>query len=180
MSLSAILANLGLIAVAIGTLAFLKYTGVLEIIIQGFDWVKYFVSWLLENRIFAMLFFIFLIAIASTLITFVLGLNYACDASNNLREQKYGVVGGFAMFMTGINANLNVSNPNTYNKFIADWTSPTQKVSSTSERGILNVNCVTYDPKLMLFGRLDFLNFRYWILIMLIAGLIGVIGFIKR
>lgn len=180
MPLSTILANLGLIAIGIGSLVLLKYLGVLDVILEGFDWVKYFVSWLMNNKIFATMFFIFLIAIASTLITFVLGLNYACNSNNQLRVQKYGVVGGVSMFITGMNAQLNVSDPHTYNAFINDWTYPVQVVSSTSEKNIMAVNCVNYDPKLMLFGRLDFLNFRYWILIMLISGLIMFISFAKR
>jgi hypothetical protein len=180
MTIAGMLVNLGVIVGIIGTIALLKYTGVLDVLISSFDWVKYFISWLMENRIFAVMFFILLIGVFSSVVSFMIGLNYACDSQNRLREQNFGVVSGFAMFIAKASSGINSTDTTAYNNLVNSYTTLTSVPSQTSAKGLMSVNCINRDPKLMLFGRVDFLNFKYWMLILLIVGLVKIISTVKQ
>jgi hypothetical protein len=175
MALTTLLANLALLLILLGTLVLLKYTGGLDLLIHGFDWIKTAFGWLMRNRMFSTMFFIFLIGIAGFIVGFILDLNYACDSQNRLRIQNLGMIGGVGMVFAGIGNELNATDPS-YDDFIANWTSIPEEFSDTSERGLMGVDCVNQEPKLTVFG-VDFLNFQYWILVMLIVAVLKVIQF---
>jgi hypothetical protein len=172
MSLTGIITNIAVIIGTIGAIALLKYTGALDVMLHGFDWVKTTFSWLMENRLFAAMTFIFLIGIAGAIVSFVLGLHYACASDDTLRTQRYGVVGGVAMLVGSASNQLNASDPS-YDTYIGNWTVEAQQYSESGERGIMRVECRGQDPKLTTFG-VDFLDYRYWLLIMLITGVVGI------
>jgi hypothetical protein len=169
MSITTLLSNLGAILLLVGTLALLKYTGGLDLLLHAFGWVRDMFSWLMQNKLFSAATFVLLIGIANFIVGFVLSLNYACDSDNHLRSQRLGVIGGVAMVISGIGNELNETDPS-YDDFIDDWTIVSPTYSATSERSLVAVGCQAYDPTITVFG-VDFLNFRYWMLIMVIVVL---------
>lgn len=180
MTIAGMILNVGVLLGLIAGIILLKYTGVLDVIIASFDWVKYFISWLANNKIFMAMFFIFLIAVFGTMITFLLGLNYACDNNNKLREQKYGILSGIGFYIASASKGINATESPQFQTLLNEYTVPTKTYGRTTAEGIMAVNCVGFDPKLMLFGKVDFLNYRYWVLIMLIVGVIGLINAVKQ
>ena len=172
MSWLTIIGNIGALVAIVGTLFLLRTTGALDVITHGLGWVQSMFSWLMSNRIFAALTFVFLIGLAGFVVDVVLGLNYACTTTNNLRVQKLGAVSGIGMFFAGISHELNASDP-AYDEFIVEFTDPTESYSATDYRSAVSVDCVINDPAITVFG-IDFLNFQYWVLIMIITAIIGV------
>lgn len=180
MTVAGLILNIGLLLGLVAGIAILKLTGVLDVIIASFDWVKYFISWLTNNKIFMVMFFIFLVAVFGSMITFLLGLNYSCDSQNNLREQKYGVLSGISFMIASASKGINSTEDPQYTQLLEDYTVPTQTYSTTSAESVMAVNCIASDPKLMLFGKVDFLNYRYWVLIMVISGVLGAISTMRQ
>lgn len=179
MTIAGMLVNIGALLLTIGSIVILKYTGILDVIIQAFDWVKYYISWMMENKIFAVCFFLFIISVFSSAISLILSFNYACDSNNQKLEMKYGILSGFAFTISRISMGLNTTESGDYQQLLNDYTVPTQSYPSTSAEGFMSVQCYAQDPKLMLFGRVDFLNYRYWVLITIIMALVGIVGKIK-
>ena len=179
MTLAGLSLNIGILLALIGGLVALKYSGALDVILHAFGWVKVVMSWLMTNKIFAIPMFLFLITISGVVVTFIIGLNYACTSDNTIQEQNLGVIGGLTMFIVGANENFNGTNNESYDSFIGNWTTPRQEIPENDARNTVAVNCYKQQPKLLLFNKIDILNYKMWILIMLISLIMSIIFKLK-
>lgn len=156
----------------------LHTTGVLSIIIELFAWLRNGLNTFFDMMPNALKFFMFLFLIVG-IAPFVFGLwinfQYACTTTNELRTPTNGYIGGVAMAFTGIfegyKPNNNGTSNQTYNSFISNRTVPVQQYGIETAEGMFSVRCISQYPTLTFFG-IDFLNYRYWIMLFLITVLI--------
>lgn len=172
MPVTGFLLNLGLLGLLVAGLVILKYSGALDVLIHGLSWVRDTLGWLMHNRIFQLFMFIFLIAVGGTAVTIFLSLQYACTSDDQVRTQRFGIPGGVAMFFVGINEQFNGTNNATYDAFIGNWTVPVQTVSEGDERNVLGIGCTNQNPKILLFNKVNILDYRMWLLILMLTGVV--------
>jgi hypothetical protein len=172
------LANLALLVIIAAGLVVLKYTGALDLILAGIEAIHSWFSWLMTNKVFATLFFIFLIGLSASFVGLLLNLQWACDSNNLLRSHKLGVAGGIGMTIGLVANNINSSSPD-YDEWIDQFTAPVPDYSKTNYRSVVSLRCQSYDPELVLFGGVKILDLRYWILVMLIILLFNVYTYVR-
>lgn len=116
-------------------------------------------------------FFFFILTIANTVTGFFVQMNYAC-LDGNLREYN-SVIGGFRGYWEGIGEDLDNSTTD-YEAFITNTTSISERFGDGEQyTDLLNVRCFGNNPRLS-FLKIDFLNAKYWIIILIIGSLITI------
>lgn len=166
-----ILAIIGVIASAIwGGVKFISAKAI-SLGIAFLDMMKTGVSWFLKTapRWLQILFFFFIIIVlADGIMGFFIELNYACLSDETLRTTT-GIVGGVGMFLSEAMKDFENSTTD-YDQFVLDHTVEAQQFDKDDPRGIFYVKCFGDDPKFT-FAGLDFLNWKYWTIILLIGML---------
>lgn len=123
-----------------------------------------------------LIFFFFIITIANVVTGFFVQLNFACSGGE-LREYE-SIIGGFRGFWERSGEDLENSTTD-YQAFIDSTTFPSDRFGDGTEyTDILNVRCFGSRPRLSFFS-LDFLNPKFWVVILIIGMLIGVLNQIR-
>lgn len=171
----------GIIAI-IGTVLVAIWEGIkfvsakaVSLAVAFLDMMKTGVSWFLKTapRWLQILFFFFIIIVlADGIMGFFVGLNYACLSDETLRTPA-GFAGGVGMYISAIFEDFENSTTD-YDQFILDRTVEAQQFDKDDARGIFYVKCFGNDAKFT-FAGLDFLNWKYWTII-LILGLLFKVG----
>jgi hypothetical protein len=180
MPLTGILINLGLLVSLIVGLVMLKYTGALDVVLHALGWMRDTLGWLMHNRIFQLFMFIFLIAVGGTAVTLFLGLQYACTSDDQLRTQRWGIPGGVVMMVVGMNEQFNGTNNVSYDSFIGNWTVAVDEPGEADERNVMGVGCTNQNPKFLLFNKVNILDYRMWLLILMLTGIVTLLFRLRR
>lgn len=118
-----------------------------------------------------LIFFFLILTIANVVTGFFVQIIYACQ-DGQLREYD-SVVGGFRGFWERAGEDLENSTTD-YEAFINDSTSVSNRFGSGEEyTDALNVRCFGSTPRLSFF-KIDFLNPKYWVLLIIIGILIKI------
>jgi len=163
----------GLLSI-ISIIVILHYTGGLSVLSEAMTWVRSIIDWMAKHKVMSIILFLFLLAVADGVFTFFISMNYVCDSSEALYTTKYGVIGGMGFWFNSLDKEINTTGEE-YNVIVSKWADKQVTYDTYSERNIISVRCFGTTPKLTLFGLVDILNFQYWILILLIGGLVGFI-----
>ncbi len=166
-----IIAGIGIVLASIW--AGIKYVSekAFAIGIAFLDMMKSMFSWFLETspKWLKLLFFFFMIIIlADVIVGFFIGLNYACLSDGTLRTPS-GATGGVGLYIAGIFEDFENSTTD-YDAWILNRTVEAQQYDKDDPRGVFYVKCFGTSPKFTLAG-LDFLNWKYWTMILLIGML---------
>lgn len=170
-AISAILAAIGAVLASLWSGIKFVSQKALMIGIAFLDMMKTTFSWFLKTspRWLQILFFFFIIiALADMMVGFFIGLNYACLSDETLRTPS-GATGGVGLYLAGMFEDFENSTTD-YDDFILDRTVEAQQYTKDDPRGIFYIKCFGTSPKFTLAG-LDFLNWRYWTMILLIGML---------
>lgn len=139
----------------------------LDMMKTGFDWfLRTSPRWLQF-----LFFFFIIIVLADGIMGFFVGLNYACLSDGTLRTPS-GFAGGVGMYLSAIFEDFENSTTD-YDQFVLDYTVETQQFDKDDPRGIFYVKCFGSDPKFT-FAGLDFLNWKYWTILLLLGMLFKV------
>ena len=116
-------------------------------------------------------FFFFILTIANVVVGFFVQMNYACY-DGDLREYE-SLIGGFRGFWERTGESLENSSTD-YEAFIISQTAISERFGDGDEfTDILNVRCFGSTPRLS-FLKIDFLNIKYWFVILIIGILITI------
>lgn len=140
-----------------------------------FDWFINLFTWFLAvaPTFLKVIFFLFLLLfISNAIVGTYLHLNFYCDSNNNLYQPK-SFFDGVKMFFTTSMSDIENSTL-TYNEYIANNTIPVMQYDRNKAESIIYPKCVEQTPRLMLFGAIDFLSFKLWLVILLIIGILGI------
>lgn len=115
------------------------------------------------------IFFFFIVTIANVVVGFFVQMQYAC-LSGELREYE-SVIGGFRGFWERSGESLENATTD-YLDFIETSTFPSERFGDgESYTDVLNVRCFGSNPRLAFF-KIDFLNIKFWLIILIIGILI--------
>ena len=132
-----------------------------------------------------LIFFLFLIlTMGSFVMGFFINTNYACTTSGDLRIPHGRIAGGIVMGLQAIFEGYDSENATpeenaSWDNFVLEKTYPAQTYHEDSAEGLFYVRCFGTDPRFTLKG-LDLFEFKYWVALFLIIGLIRLGVFIKK
>lgn len=139
----------------------------LDMMKTGFDWfLRTSPRWLQ-----VLFFFFIMIILADGIMGFFVSLNYACLSDGTLRTPS-GFAGGVGMYISAIFEDFENSTTD-YDQFVLERTVEAQQFDKDDPRGIFYVKCFGSDPKFT-FAGLDFLNWKYWTIIIILGMLFKV------
>ena len=158
------------------------YTGLWGFMIEVLVWVRAMWDWFLQvmPRPAQILIFLFLIVtIADLIVGGILGMLYACTTTNNLRQPD-GIASGLGMvFECGLEQTGNIT-AEEFDTYINSRTVPLLTHTDNNDaRSMMRVECQGGSPRLTLYG-LDFLNYKFWFMLILISGLYMAYSKFKR
>ena len=135
---------------------------------QGFNW--FLVTAPKPVRI--LVFFFIVLVFADTVISFFVGMGFACNTSGQLlKPETFG--SGVVLYFERMFEDFENSSTD-YDTFLEEKTVIAETYGRQDARRMLYVKCFGTNPKLTVFG-LDFLNYQYWVLLLLI-GLVYRVG----
>lgn len=147
----------------------LNWLGHLSVILHLFDWIKSGFNWTITTapRFMQMLIFLFLILIFGNIVMgFILGSAFICNTDNVLHSPNIPLVGGIIFQLQAV---FLPNETGAYDTFVSQRAIPTKEPDSTEAEFIITAKCLQQEPRLVLFGSLDFLDFRLWVLILIIG-----------
>lgn len=180
MTISGILVAIGLVASAVWGGIKLVSEKAIDLTRDLFnflmDMFKNFLS-VAPKPVKLLLFFFFIITIANVVVGFFVQIQYAC-LDDELREYD-GLIGGFQGFWERSGESLDNSTTD-YIEFLETSTFPTERFGSGEDyTDVLNVRCFGNNPRLAFF-KIDFLNIKYWLMLILIGILIYIGNDLRR
>jgi hypothetical protein len=180
---------LGILAIiaAIGSAIWggIKFVGdkLLSFATVVFDFMKSGFDWFLRTapRWLQILFFFFIIIVlADTIVGFFVGISYACTSEGELRTPS-GIAGGIGLFFSSFLEGAENSTID-YDTYVLEQTIPAKQYTTDDPRGIFYVRCFDDSPKFT-FAGLNFLNWQYWTIILVIGAIFKVahaLGIFRR
>lgn len=121
-----------------------------------------------------LLWLFFVLFLGNVIVGTIMHLNFYCTSTNDLMIPK-SFFDSVKMFFT--TAFTNIENNNlTYDEYIAHNTIFAQQYSSKQAEGIFFPKCIEGNPRLMLFGVIDFLSYKFWIIVLIIGFIIGLMS----
>lgn len=138
----------------------------IEVLKEILAWVKSFISWFLDvapRPLKIFLFLFFLLTIGNIIFSFIININFVCTSNNELRVSSGGFLGGLTFAMVNI-FNTSIDD---YDTYILDNTVQASQYDGKSAEGLFYAKCINQKPRLTLYG-IDFLNFRYWVVLIVI------------
>ncbi len=165
--------SIGITFALIFALFIATYTGLWGFLIEILNWVRSIWEWFLKvmpRPAQILIFFFFIVFVADVMVGGVLSMFFACDSSDNLRQPLNMPIGVAMAFECGLEQTGNISDVE-YDAYVNNLTVPRQTYTDDNDvRSMMRVQCQGGDPRLTFYG-LDFLDYKFWILL-LIAGVL--------
>lgn len=154
---------------------------VIAIVRTILDWFKALFDWFIKTapRWLQVLVFLFIVLfLLNGILGFFLNLTFVCTSSNQLKK-PVSIISSIEILFTKVFTNVDNSTIS-WDNFIENRTyEQVLYKDPKSAESMMRVECINQNPRLTFFG-LDFLNYRFWVLLILIGALLKVLEYLKK
>lgn len=147
-------------------------TGIFNILSMIFTYIFALFQAIYQNspKVFKIIIWLFLILVVSNAIVgTILHLNFYCDSNDNLLRPA-GFFDGIKLFFTTSLTDIE-NNTLTYNEYLANNTIIAKTYNQNDPESIIDIKCLSNTPRIALFGKLDILDYRMWVIVLIIGAL---------